>query len=265
MQIRAEAFDGDSLSLLAPLAANVNDKDCAFGGSLASVMTLAAWGWLMLRTAEAGQVADVYVADSQIRYLSPLYSDLRAVARLAEDEDWGATLRCLAERGRARGGDARGSALRRRRPGCHPGCALRAEAGIMRSMFRRLSLLLTLLPLLLLAACSSMPRSQGRHARGVRPRRPLERWELAWQIVDPAMRKSLVLPGEEQDRLQDVKVTGYHVRTAEPQPDGTIKQLVEIHYVDQATQIERVKRVNEIWRTDDDGEHWWLTTGLPEF
>ena len=102
MQIRAEAFDGDSLSLLAPLSANVNDKDCAFGGSLASVMTLAAWGWLMLRTAEAGQVAEVYVADSQIRYLSPLYSDLRAVARLAEDEDWGATLRCLAERGRAR-------------------------------------------------------------------------------------------------------------------------------------------------------------------
>ena len=102
MAIRAESFDGEELRLFAPLAANVNDKDCAFGGSLASLMTLAGWGWLMLKTAQAGQPAEVYVADSQIRYLSPLYADLQGVARLAEDEDWGATLRCLSERGRAR-------------------------------------------------------------------------------------------------------------------------------------------------------------------
>ena len=102
MAIRSEYFDGEELRLCAPLSANVNDKECAFGGSLASVMTLAAWGWLMLRTAEAGQPAEVYVADSQIRYLAPLYGDLRAVARLAEGEDWDATLRCLADRGRAR-------------------------------------------------------------------------------------------------------------------------------------------------------------------
>ena len=102
MAIRCESFDGEELRLAAPLAANVNDKDCAFGGSLASVMTLAAWGWLMLRTAQAGQPVEVYVADSQIRYLAPLYGDLRAVARLAEGEDWDATLRCLADRGRAR-------------------------------------------------------------------------------------------------------------------------------------------------------------------
>jgi len=29
-------------------SANVNDKDCAFGGSLASLMTLACWSWLTL-------------------------------------------------------------------------------------------------------------------------------------------------------------------------------------------------------------------------
>jgi thioesterase domain-containing protein len=102
MAIRAESFDGELLRLRAPLAANVNDKDCAFGGSLASLMTLAGWGWLMLKTAEAGLAAEVYVADSQIRYLAPLYAELRASARLAPGEDWPATLRCLAERGRAR-------------------------------------------------------------------------------------------------------------------------------------------------------------------
>ena len=48
-------------------------------------------------------------------------------------------------------------------------------------------------------------------------------------------------------------------------PERTIVQVVEIHYVDQATQRERVARSRQIWRTDDGGEHWWLTTGLPEF
>ena len=90
-------------------------------------------------------------------------------------------------------------------------------------------------------------------------------WDAAWSYIDPATRKSLVLPGEEQDRLAEIKVTGYQVRSSEPQEDGTIVQVVEIHYVDQATQRERVARSRQIWRTDDGGDHWWLTTGLPEF
>jgi len=102
MAIRSRSFDGDVLRLAAPLSANVNDKDCAFGGSLASLMTLAGWGWLTLACTRAGVQAEVYVADSHIRYLSPLYEDLQAEACLAEGEDWPAALRCLAERGRAR-------------------------------------------------------------------------------------------------------------------------------------------------------------------
>ena len=102
MQIRAVGFDDEVLHLQAPLAANVNDKQCAFGGSLASLMTLAGWGWLMLKLREAGMEADVYVADSRIRYLAPLYDDLRGEARLADDQDWPAVLRCLGERKRAR-------------------------------------------------------------------------------------------------------------------------------------------------------------------
>jgi thioesterase domain-containing protein len=102
MAIRSESFDGEELRLHAPLSANVNDKECAFGGSLASVMTLAGWGWLMLHSGRAGFPADVYVADSQIRYLAPLFGDLRAIARLAEGEDWPAAVRTLAQRGRAR-------------------------------------------------------------------------------------------------------------------------------------------------------------------
>jgi len=101
MHIRAIAFDGDGLLLHAPLGANVNDKQCAFGGSLASVMTLAGWGWLMLAADRAGLTSEVYVADSSIRYLAPLYEDLRARASLRPDQDWQAIIRTLGERRRA--------------------------------------------------------------------------------------------------------------------------------------------------------------------
>src|SRR5690606_6825838 len=44
MQLSVAAYDGATLALAAPLAPNGNDKGCAFGGSLASLMTLAGWG-----------------------------------------------------------------------------------------------------------------------------------------------------------------------------------------------------------------------------
>ena len=102
MRIQIAAYDGTALSLRAPLAANVNDKGCAFGGSLASVMTLAGWGLINLKLSEAGLAAEVYVADSHLRYLAPLYDDLLGEARLAEQADWPGFLRRYRERGRAR-------------------------------------------------------------------------------------------------------------------------------------------------------------------
>lgn len=104
MGIRATAFDGDSLRLHAPLAANVNDKGSAFGGSMAGMMTLAGWGLITLKLEAAGLVADVYVADSQIRYLRPLLGDLHAEARLEPALDWAVFLETFQQRGRARAG-----------------------------------------------------------------------------------------------------------------------------------------------------------------
>ena len=102
MKIRATRFDGEHLHLHAPLDANVNDKGCAFGGSLAGVMTLAGWGLLTLKLEQAGLAGEVYVADSQLRYLKPLYADLQAEARLDPGTDWDTVLRAFRERGRAR-------------------------------------------------------------------------------------------------------------------------------------------------------------------
>ena len=65
-------------------------------------MTLAGWGLVTVKLADAGLAAEVYVADSQLRYLTPLHADLVAEAWLEDGTDWDAVLRSLRERGRAR-------------------------------------------------------------------------------------------------------------------------------------------------------------------
>ena len=102
MQVDVEGMRGDALRLTAPLSANVNDKGNAFGGSLTSLMTVAGWGLVTLKLRLAGLKAEVYVADSQIRYLAPLYGDLVAEAVFAEGQAWDLFVDTLVQRGRAR-------------------------------------------------------------------------------------------------------------------------------------------------------------------
>ena len=102
MQARVAGYDGDRLFLEAPLAPNLNDKGCVFGGSMASLMTFAGWGLVTLQLHQAGVQADVLVADSSVRYLKPLYADLHAQATLSADQSWATFLSTLAQRGRAR-------------------------------------------------------------------------------------------------------------------------------------------------------------------
>ena len=99
MGIGVGGYADRRLTLHAPLAPNLNDKGNAFGGSLASVLTLSGWGLVTLELAAAGLQADVYVADSQVRYLAPLYDDLQATAELAPEADWAVFLQRFAERG----------------------------------------------------------------------------------------------------------------------------------------------------------------------
>jgi thioesterase domain-containing protein len=101
MQIEVVGEAGDRLQLAAPLAPNVNDKGSAFGGSLASLMTLAGWSLATRRLAGAGLSAEVYVADSQVRYLTPLEDDLHAEAWL-EEGSWETFIATVRQRGRAR-------------------------------------------------------------------------------------------------------------------------------------------------------------------
>jgi len=102
MRLRILEQHGDMLAMGAPLAANVNDKGCAFGGSLTSLMTIAGWALIELMLRAHGHDCDVFVADSQVRYLKPVWEDLRAEARLDPEADADAFLVTLAARGKAR-------------------------------------------------------------------------------------------------------------------------------------------------------------------
>ncbi|MDQ1091349.1 thioesterase domain-containing protein [Xanthomonas sacchari] len=102
LQVALDRYADQRLHVVAPLAANINDKGNAFGGSLGSVMTLAGWGLINCELHRAGLQADVYVADSQVRYLAPLYADLHAQANADAAGDWEVFVNTFRQRGRAR-------------------------------------------------------------------------------------------------------------------------------------------------------------------
>lgn len=102
MALELGDYDGERLTFRSPLAPNVNDKGCAFGGSLVSLMTLAGWGLVELALRRRGEDCDVYVGESTVRYLSPVWKDFQADAKPAEQADWATFFAMLAARGRAR-------------------------------------------------------------------------------------------------------------------------------------------------------------------
>ncbi|MHC1478851.1 YiiD C-terminal domain-containing protein [Frateuria aurantia] len=102
MALTLSAYDAQGLRLKLPLRPNRNDKGCAFGGSLASAMTLAGWSLASLTVAQAQLEAEVFIATSSLSYRLPVWSDCEARARLAEGETWERALRGLRQRGRGR-------------------------------------------------------------------------------------------------------------------------------------------------------------------
>jgi thioesterase domain-containing protein len=100
MALRIVGLVDGGLVMRAPLAENRNDKGCAFGGSLASLMTLAGWGVAVLRLDSPS--AEIYVQDSAIDYLAPVWQDLVVTAWLDVEDDGSGFVRTYADKGRAR-------------------------------------------------------------------------------------------------------------------------------------------------------------------
>jgi thioesterase domain-containing protein len=102
MDLRLLDYDDDCLRFAVPLGPNTNDKGCAFGGSLVSAMTLAGWALVELALQRRGEHCDVFVAESTVRYLQPVWGDFASEARLPMDATWTTFFATLAARGKAR-------------------------------------------------------------------------------------------------------------------------------------------------------------------
>lgn len=103
MQVGVGDIEPSRLQLTAPLSINLNDKGCAFGGSLVSLMTLAGWALVTARLHDAGFIdTEVFVADSEVKYKAPLWNDLIAEVAATEGENWDDFLAAFAQKGKAR-------------------------------------------------------------------------------------------------------------------------------------------------------------------
>lgn len=94
------------------------------------------------------------------------------------------------------------------------------------------------------------------------------RWnnfEVAYEMIDPEIRKARPLSDFELERLKQVQVTRYDLAASTVLPDGRIAREIEISLVNRHTQTERNVRVREIWRYDEVAQRWWQTEGLPDF
>ncbi|MEO0996768.1 MAG: YiiD C-terminal domain-containing protein [Pseudomonadota bacterium] len=102
MQVGVVRAGGSEVVLAAPLAPNVNHRRTVFGGSAASLATLACWGLLHTRLRQADIDARLVVQRSTMEYLAPIAGDFEAACRFADDDSWGRLLAAYERRGRAR-------------------------------------------------------------------------------------------------------------------------------------------------------------------
>ncbi|MGH8154016.1 MAG: YiiD C-terminal domain-containing protein [Rhodanobacteraceae bacterium] len=100
MDLKVRRYTGDTLEMTAPLAPNVNDKGCAFGGSVAALLTLAGWGLVVLNLRARGFDCDTYVGSSIMRYHEPVWGELRGTARFVEAGGLAGMVATLRERGK---------------------------------------------------------------------------------------------------------------------------------------------------------------------
>lgn len=82
LRLREEAAGPGEVAIFVPLDGNRNDKGTLFGGSMYSAMLLAGWRLCGREAAESGLSGDIYVKESAVKFLRPILSDMKAVARL---------------------------------------------------------------------------------------------------------------------------------------------------------------------------------------
>ena len=88
--------------LEAPLGPNINHMRSAFGGSVASLATLAGWCLVHVHLKEMGLQADIVIQHSAMEFTAPAQADFRATCALADGRAWARLARAVTRYGRGR-------------------------------------------------------------------------------------------------------------------------------------------------------------------
>lgn len=102
MQVEVFTATPEIIELHAPLAPNVNHRGTAFGGSIATLATLAGWSLLRVRLDGMDPLPHLVIRRNTMEFLHPIPGAFSARTHFPEEVDWPAFLTTLAQRGKAR-------------------------------------------------------------------------------------------------------------------------------------------------------------------
>ncbi len=88
--------------LRAPLGPNLNHHHTAFGGSIATAATLAAWSVLSLALGEAAPSSGLVIMTGQTDYLKPITGDFEALSVIDSEDELERFFGVLKRRGKSK-------------------------------------------------------------------------------------------------------------------------------------------------------------------
>jgi thioesterase domain-containing protein len=102
LEARVEHYDGQSVRLAAPLAPNLNHRETAFGGSIASLAILSGWLLVHLQLRDRGISCRLVIQRSALEFEAPVDGDFTATSTLPAAPTWSRFLTTLSRHRSAR-------------------------------------------------------------------------------------------------------------------------------------------------------------------
>lgn len=102
LAVRVVHAGPELVRLSAPLAPNLNHRQTAFGGSVASLAILACWSWLLVRVADRSPLPRLVIQEQTVKYVLPIDALFEAACPAPPDAAWQRFVRALDGRGRGR-------------------------------------------------------------------------------------------------------------------------------------------------------------------
>jgi len=100
--IDISSFDGEKITITAPLELNKNLHGTAFGGSQAAIGILTGWALIYLKLKQLGITNDLVIQKSAYDFKKPVSADFTATCSFPSEDELALFLKTLKEKGKAR-------------------------------------------------------------------------------------------------------------------------------------------------------------------